>query len=129
MTHIRNIIATLSVVFLLSGCPPTGGAEGGGGNPLITFLPFILIFVFFYLLILRPQQKQGKQRKQMLAELKRGDDVVTSGGIYGKILNISEDDVVTLEVAKGISIRVTRSAVSGLQPTRDETKTKEDKSK
>lgn len=129
MTHIRNIIATLSVVFLLSGCPPSGGAGAEGGNPLITFLPFILIFVFFYLLILRPQQKQGKQRKQMLAELKRGDDVVTSGGIYGKILNISEDDVVTLEVAKGVSIRVTRSAVSGLQPAKDETKTKEDKSK
>ena len=96
-----------------------GGGEGGGSSPL-TFLPFILIFVLFYFLILRPQQKQTKKRNEMLSALKRGDDVVTSGGIYGKILNMSEDGVVTLEVSKGVSIRISRSAISGLQPTQKE---------
>lgn len=126
MRNFTYIIAALSIYLSVAGCAP--GGEGGGSSPL-AFLPFILIFVFFYFLILRPQQKQGKQRKQMLAELKRGDDIVTSGGIYGKILNISEDDVITLEIAKGLSIRVTRSAIAGLQPSAEESKVKEEKSK
>lgn len=126
MKNITTILLTLSVAFLLTGCMEAGG-EGGGSSPL-AFLPFILIFVIFYFLILRPQQKQNKQRKQMLSELKRGDDVITSGGIYGKILNVSEDDVMTLEIAKGVSIQITRSGIAGLQPSA-EAKTKEDKSK
>ncbi len=101
----------------MPGAP--GGTEGGGGSAL-TFLPFILIFVLFYFLILRPQQKQTKKRNEMLSTLKRGDDVVTSGGIYGKILNISEDEIVTLEISKGVSIRIGRAAISGFQPTQKE---------
>ncbi len=128
MRNFRNIIATLSIAFLLTGCPMLGG-EGGGGSSPLAFLPFVLIFVLFYFLILRPQQKQGKQRKQMLSELKRGDDIITSGGIYGKILNISEDDVVTHEITKGMSIRISRSAIAGLQPSAEEPKGKEEKSK
>ena len=126
LKNITKILLTLPVVLLLAGCPATGG-EGGGSSPL-AFLPFVLIFVIFYFLILRPQQKQGKERKRMLSELKRGDDVVTSGGIYGKILNVSEDDVMTLEIAKGVSIQITRSGIAGLQPSA-EAKLKEDKSK
>ncbi len=126
LKNITKILLTLPVVLLLAGCPATGG-EGGGSSPL-AFLPFVLIFVIFYFLILRPQQKQGKERKRMLSELKRGDDVVTSGGIYGKILNVSEDDVMTLEIAKGVSIQITRSGIAGLQPSA-EAKFKEDKSK
>ena len=99
--------------------PGGEGGEGAGGGAL-TFLPFILIFVLFYFLILRPQQKQSKKRNEMLGALKRGDDVITSGGIYGKILNIAEDGVITLEVAKGVSIRVTRASVAGLQPSEKE---------
>jgi len=127
LRNFRNIIATISIAFLLTGCPFLEG--GGGGSSPLAFLPFVLIFVFFYFLILRPQQKQGKQRKLMLSELKRGDDIITSGGIYGKILNIAEDDVITLEVVKGMSIRISRSAIAGLQPSAEESKGKEEKSK
>jgi len=120
LRNIRNIAAIISTLFLMSGCPTSGG-EGGGSSPL-AFLPFILIFVVFYFLILRPQQKQNKERKKMLSELKRGDDIITSGGIYGKITNVSEDDVITLEIAKGISIKITRSGIAGPQPSAEEPK-------
>ncbi len=126
MKNLNKVLLTIPAALLLTGCPPTGG-EGGGSSPL-AFLPFILIFVIFYFLILRPQQKQSKERKRLLSELKRGDDVITNGGIYGKILNVSEDDVITLEIAKGVSIQISRSGIAGLQPTA-EAKTKEDKSK
>jgi preprotein translocase subunit YajC len=129
LRNFRNIIATISIAFLLTGCPFLEGEGGGGGSSPLAFLPFVLIFVVFYFLILRPQQKQGKLKKQMLKELKRGDDIITSGGIYGKILNISEDDVITLEVVKGMSIRISRSAIAGLQPSAEESKGKEEKSK
>ena len=120
MRNIKNIIAVLTIAFLLTGCQMPGG-EAGGSSPL-AFLPFVLIFVVFYFLILRPQQKQGKERKKMLSELKRGDDIITSGGIYGKITNVSEDDIITLEVAKGLSIRISRSGIAGTQPSAQDPK-------
>ena len=120
MRNTTTILAIISTIFLMSGCPPSG-AEGGGSSPL-AFLPFILIFVVFYFLILRPQQKQSKQRNKMLSELKRGDDIITSGGIYGKITNVSEDDIITLEIAKGVSIKITRSGIAGPQPASQESK-------
>jgi len=103
---------------------------GMGGSSITAILPFVLIFVLFYFLILRPQQKQQKSKQDMLKNLKRGDMVLTTGGIYGKILNIVED-VVTLEIAKGVSIRVARVGISGLgNPGKDEEekKGKEEKS-
>jgi preprotein translocase subunit YajC len=95
------------------GCPIPPGGEGAGGSPLTAILPFVLIFVLFYFLILRPQQKQQRQKQDLLKNLKRGDMVITTGGIYGKILNIV-DDVITLEIAKGVSVRVVRASISGL---------------
>lgn len=123
-----NFILIASIVVLLVGCPMPPGTEGGGGSQITAFLPFILIFVIFYLLILRPQQRQSRQRQQMLKSIKRGDDVITSGGLYGKVLNIV-DDVITLEIAKGVSVRVSRTGISGLVDTNAvDGKTKEEKS-
>jgi preprotein translocase subunit YajC len=113
----------------LFGCPQLPGGEGMGGSPITAILPFVLIFVLFYFLILRPQQKQQKQKQELLKNLKRGDMVITSGGIYGKILNIVEDTV-TLEIAKGVSVRMTRGSISGLgNPGKEEEdkKVKEEK--
>lgn len=70
----------------------------------------ILIFAIFYFLLIRPQQKREKERRDMLSGLKEGDDIITIGGIYGRILNI-KDDVITLEVGDKLKIKVTRSAI------------------
>ncbi|MFI5324003.1 MAG: preprotein translocase subunit YajC [Thermodesulfobacteriota bacterium] len=124
----KYLIAIISVALMaMGGCQAPGG-EGGAGSSPLAFLPFILIFVLFYFLILRPQQKQSKKRDELLKTLKRGDNVITSGGIYGKIINISEDDIVSLEIAKGVSIRISRSGIAGLEGTVKE-EPKEDKSK
>ena len=111
----------------MGGCMSPGGEGGAGGSPL-AFLPFVLIFVLFYFLILRPQQKQTRKKEEMLKSLKRGDNVITAGGMYGKIMNISEDNIVTLEISKGVSIRIARSGIAGLEGQGKE-ESKEDKSK
>ncbi|MBI2339547.1 MAG: preprotein translocase subunit YajC [Deltaproteobacteria bacterium] len=75
------------------------------------FLPLILIFVIFYFLIFRPQQKQQKQKQKMINELKRGDEVVTNGGIYGKISDLAESFVM-LQIANNVTIKLDRSQVN-----------------
>ncbi|MGQ0793911.1 MAG: preprotein translocase subunit YajC [Deltaproteobacteria bacterium] len=104
---------------LAAGCVPPSGAEGGGGSPLVALAPIVLIFVLFYFLILRPQQKQSKEREEMLKNLKRGDSVITSGGIYGRIINIS-GDAMSVEIAKGVTVRIARSGVVGIAKIEDE---------
>jgi preprotein translocase subunit YajC len=88
-----------------------GGAGGGGGlGGLGAFIPFILIFVVFYFLLIRPQRQKEQEHKKMLDALKKEDKVVTSGGIYGKIVDI-KDRKITLEVAKGVKIEVLKGAI------------------
>lgn len=124
----KNVIVIISIALMtMGGCMAPGGEGGAGGSPL-AFLPFVLIFVLFYFLILRPQQKQTRKKEEMLKSLKRGDNVITAGGIYGKIMNISEDDIVTLEISKGVSIRIARTGITGLEGQGKE-ESKEDKSK
>ena len=85
----------------------------GGPGPLVTILPFILIFVIMYFMVIRPQQKKGKEHQEMLSKLKRNDEVMTSGGIYGKVIDLKET-VVTLEVAPNVRIRVHRPQISAV---------------
>ena len=85
------------------------------GGDLMAFLPMVAIFVVFYFLLIRPQQKKAKEAKAMLEALQKGDEVVTAGGILGKISKIS-DQYMTIEVAPGTEITVQRGAVSQLLP-------------
>ena len=85
----------------------------GGPGPLVTILPFILIFVIMYFMVIRPQQKKAKEHQEMLGKLKRNDEVMTSGGIYGKVMDLKET-VVTLEVAPNVRIRVHRPQISAV---------------
>ncbi len=88
-------------------------ATTGGG--LISFIPLIAIFVIFYFLLIRPQSKRAKDHRAMVAALAKGDEVVTNGGILGRIVELG-DTVVTVEIADGISVKVQRQAIASLMP-------------
>ena len=93
------------------GTGGTGGGTGGGG--LGAFLPLIIIFAIFYFLLIRPQQKKSKQHKELLADLKKGDKIVSSGGLHGSITGLA-DDVVTVEISPKVRVKITRSSIAGV---------------
>jgi len=97
----------------------TGGTGTGGGGSFGAFVPLILMFAIFYFLLIRPQQKKAKMHKQMLSSVKKGDKVVSSGGLHGVITGIA-DDVVTMEIAPKIRVKVSRGSIAGIL-RRDET--------
>ena len=84
------------------------------GSGFAQFIPLILIFVIFYFFLIRPQQKKVKEHKAMVSALKRGDDVITSGGIVGKIEKVYEDDKVDLSICEGVTIKIIKSTVQSL---------------
>ena len=85
------------------------------GSDLMAFLPMILIFVVFYFLLIRPQQKKAKEHRAMLGALQKGDEVVTAGGVVGKVNKLS-DQYATLEVAPSVEMNVQRSSIAQLLP-------------
>ncbi len=87
----------------------------GGDNMLVSLLPFILIFVIMYFLILRPQQKRQKQHQEMVKNTRRGDTVVTSGGLIGKVTKVIDDEQLEVEIADGVRIRQMRSMVADVR--------------
>ena len=91
-------------------------AAPGGDNMLMSLAPFLLIIVIFYFLIIRPQQKKAKEHRTLLENLKKGDNVITQGGVYGKIAAI-QDQIVILEIADKVRIRVARPYIAGLAST------------
>ncbi|MGE5502998.1 MAG: preprotein translocase subunit YajC [Actinomycetota bacterium] len=86
-------------------------APAGAAASLESFLPLILIFVVFYFLLIRPQQKRAKQHKEMLGQLRRGDRVVTAGGIIGTVNKLVSDTEVVVEIAEGVRVRVLRATI------------------
>jgi preprotein translocase subunit YajC len=90
-------------------------ATGAAGDPIMTFLPMIAIFVAFYFFLIRPQQKRAKDQKAMLSALSVGDEIVIAGGIAGKVKKLSEN-YLDLEVADNVEIKVQRGAVQLLLP-------------
>lgn len=90
-------------------------AGGSTGTDLMAFLPMIAIFVVFYFLLIRPQQKRAKDTKAMLEALQKGDEVVTAGGVVGKISKLT-DAYATVEIAPNIEVTIQRSAISLLLP-------------
>ena len=91
------------------------GAGGGGADFLIQLLPFILIFVIIYFLIIRPQQKRVKDHQEMVASVRRGDTVVTGGGLVGKVSKLIDDREVQVEIADGVRVRVVRAMISDVR--------------
>jgi preprotein translocase subunit YajC len=91
-------------------------AQAGGGEPsfIASMIPLILIFVIFYFLLIRPQQKRAKEHRQMVANLRRGDTVVTAGGVKGKVTRVGEGEEIEVEIAKDVRVTVIRSTISAV---------------
>ena len=99
----------INLAYAMGGGGGAGGQSGGFG----AFVPLILMFAIFYFLLIRPQQKKAKQHRELLSALKKGDRVVSSGGLHGLITGIS-DDIVTMEIAPKVRVKVSRGSISGV---------------
>ena len=86
----------------------------GSGSGFAQFIPLILIFVIFYFFLIRPQQKRAKDHKAMVAALKRGDEVVTSGGIVGKVERILGEDKIDLSISENVTVQVVQSTIQSI---------------
>jgi len=95
------------------GTGGTGGAEGGQGGAFGAFIPLILMFAIFYFLLIRPQQKKAKEHKSMISAIKKGDRVVSSGGLHGLVTGVT-DEAVTMEIAPKIRVKVSRGSIAGV---------------
>jgi len=111
------------VLSLLMASPQAEGASGGGAG-IMTFLPFVAIIAIFYFLIIRPQNKKQKETQKMLSALKKGDKVVTIGGIHGTIQSVREQSVV-VKVDENTKLEFNRSAISNIVTAAKEKEEKE----
>jgi preprotein translocase subunit YajC len=90
------------------------GAAAGGMDFIIQLVPLILIFVIFYFFLIRPQQQKAKQHKAMLDGLRRGDQVITAGGLHAKITRLTKDDEIEVEIAPNVKVRLVKGTVAAL---------------
>jgi len=101
-----------------------GAPAGGDGGMLMSLLPFVLIFVIMYFLILRPQQKRAKAHQEMVKNVRRGDTVITNGGLVGKVTKVVDDEQIEIEIADEVRIRQMRAMLADVrakgEPVKDE---------
>ena len=91
------------------------GAPSGGSDMLVSFLPLVLIFAIMYFLIIRPQQKRVKDHKEMVSTVRRGDTIVTSGGIIGKVTKVIDENELQVEISEGVRVKVIKSTISDVR--------------
>jgi preprotein translocase subunit YajC len=91
---------------------PAYAQAAGGGSALTSFIPLILIFAIMYFLLIRPQQKKVKEHQAMVGALRRGDQVVTQGGIIGKVAKVRENNELDVEIAEGVKVRVVQNTIA-----------------
>lgn len=103
-------MTTQTILMSMVQAAPAGGSSGASGM-LIGILPWVAIFVIFYLLMIRPQQQRVKQHQAAIASVKKGDDIVTGGGIRGRVTKVADEEV-EVEIAQGVKIRVVKSTIS-----------------
>ncbi|CAO3378810.1 protein translocase subunit yajC [Azospirillum brasilense] len=114
-------------MFVSTAYAQTAAPAAGGADMIVQFLPLILIFVVFYFLLIRPQQKKMKEHKGMLESIRRGDRVVTGGGIIGTITKVGPDDELQVEIAENVRVRVMRSTVNLVLSKSEPAKSADDK--
>ncbi|MBL1278554.1 MAG: preprotein translocase subunit YajC [Ectothiorhodospiraceae bacterium] len=101
--------------FFISDAFAEGAAAGQSDSGLLGMLPLLLIFVLFYFMLIRPQSKRAKEHKNMVEALSKGDEIVTNGGLLGRVSDIGEN-YMRVKVADGVEVKIQRSAVSALVP-------------
>ena len=99
-------------MFVTPAFAQTAAAAPGGAAAFAQFLPIVLIFVIFYFLLIRPQQQKMKQHRAMVEALRRGDQIVTSGGIVAKVSKVQEDGMVEVEIAEGVKVKVIKHTIT-----------------
>ena len=99
-------------MFVTAAYAQTAGAAGGAGSAVASFLPLILIFGIMYMLLIRPQQKKMKDLKAMVEAVRRGDQVLTAGGIIGKVVKVGEDNVLEVEIAEGVKVKIAKNTIT-----------------
>ena len=104
----------LGLAFAMSGPPGGAGAPAGGMAAFQQMIPLIFMFAIFYFLLIRPQQKKAKEHKALLEAIKKGDNVITAGGVHGKVSGV-DDNIVTLEIATGVNIKITKSYIAAVK--------------
>lgn len=106
----------LGLAFAMGSAPggAAGGAAGGGMAAFQQIIPLVFMFAIFYFLLIRPQQKKAKEHKALLEAMKKGDNVITAGGVHGKVTAV-ENDIVTLEVANNVNIKITKSYIAAIK--------------
>ncbi len=100
-------------MFITPAFAQTAGAAGAG-SMLSSLVPFVLIFGIMWFLLIRPQQKKMKEHRAMVESLRRGDQVITAGGLIGKVAKVKEDGEVEVEIAEGVKVRVVRSTITSV---------------
>jgi preprotein translocase subunit YajC len=88
------------------------GLGGGSGDVILQLVPFLLIFVIMYFLIIRPQQRRVKEHQELVKNVRRGDTVVTTGGIVGKVTKVTDDPEIEVEIADGVRVKLVRGMIS-----------------
>ncbi|TFF18721.1 preprotein translocase subunit YajC [Jiella endophytica] len=113
-------------MFVSEAFAQSGGAAGGGSELLFSILPFIAIFAIMYFLIIRPQRTQMKKREEMLKNIRRGDTIVTGGGIVGKVTKVLDNGEVEVQISDQVRVRVVQASVTDVrvkgEPTAANTK-------
>jgi preprotein translocase subunit YajC len=101
--------------FLISEAYAQTGGQAGASNPMFNILLLVGMFVIFYFILIRPQQRRVKEHKNLVASLKKGDEIITNGGLLGKLTDVA-DMFVTVELAENVEVRLQRSAVATVLP-------------
>ena len=102
------------LAFAMGSAPGGAGGTGGGMAAFQQVIPLVFMFAIFYFLLIRPQQKKAKEHKALLEAMKKGDNVVTAGGVHGKVTAV-ENDLVTLEIANNVNIKITKSYIAAIK--------------
>jgi preprotein translocase subunit YajC len=102
------------LAFAMGGASGGAGGVGGGMAAFQQIIPLVFMFAIFYFLLIRPQQKKAKEHKTLLESMKKGDNVITAGGVHGKVTAV-ENELVTLEVANNVNIKITKSYIAAIK--------------